>query len=181
MNILSLPNEIIAEISNNIILPADIVRFSLVCRDFYNCICLWKINWFTSMRSVIKEINLIEYTIADRFPNICTDYDDLKPKSCRRRDRITTYSYYIPVINQRYGKNLYKDILHVHQSKPIIKSRKCDDEYMSEERSKYEKFIAALDAHNRVCISWRDTYIGFEKSANGKYKTCRGITVMLYH
>jgi hypothetical protein len=186
MDILSLPNEIIVEIGKSIALPADIVRFSLSCKDFYDCIDGWKIKWFANMRNIIKEIDSIEYTIAEKFPGICTDYDGLKTKSCRKRGEITTYSYYVPIMNHRYGKNLYRGILDIRQSKPAIKIRNSRTgdlrgDLESNAKAHYKKFVADLNAHNRVCISWQDVNTLCEKDMKVKYIICKGITARLYH
>lgn len=61
MNILSLPNEIITEIGNNIILPADIIKFSLACKDFYLCRNIHLLTWVSRMKNVNNEINKIYY------------------------------------------------------------------------------------------------------------------------
>ena len=105
VNILSLPNEIINEIGKNIELPVDTVRFSLVCKDFYNCSDAWKNRWFARMRDVVDEINDIEYRINgcdyDGCDDECTGNCDLNPISSRNRGGIVTHSYnttndYIP-------------------------------------------------------------------------------------
>lgn len=64
MNILSLPNELIDRIASHITMPADIVRFAFACRSFNENINDSKVKWFAKMRSIVKEINSIEYMIV---------------------------------------------------------------------------------------------------------------------
>lgn len=61
ISINSLPTEIICEIGKNIELPEDAVRFSLACREFYECRNVHLLKWISNMRSIIKEINKIDY------------------------------------------------------------------------------------------------------------------------
>jgi hypothetical protein len=102
MDILSLPAEIICEISQNIELPEDIVRFSLACRDFYACRNIHLLTWVSRMRSVIGEINKIEYEICDMSRSGITGLE----MSYRKRNGIST-------VNQLYKLS---SIMMVNQS-----------------------------------------------------------------
>lgn len=125
----SLPNELIVEIGFNIESPADTARFSLVCKDFYNCADKCKINWFAKMRSVIKEINAIEYRIGGEHVGACVSkYDDnkgnyeLDVKSYRRRDMIVTISCNMPVRLCLTNSNSDKEnLLRIRQEFPVNK------------------------------------------------------------
>jgi hypothetical protein len=135
----SLPNELIVEIGINIGSPADTARFSLVCKNFYNCADKYKINWFAKMRSVIKEINAIEYRIGGEHVGICdlnndNDNHELDVKSYRRRDMIVTFSCNMPTARDLVnGTN--DSVLRISQEFPTNKinsyrkKRLCEKRY----------------------------------------------------
>lgn len=186
-NILSLPAEIIAEIAHWLELPKDIVRFSTACKDFYNCIDLWKVKWFANMRNIVKEINSIEYTIADEFPGICEGFDDLKPKSCRKRDWTHTYSYYIPLINDELHekRNSYINILNITQRRPLVKLnrkyiRDIGANYGNLLVSKQDKLFNEIKACKQVCI-FDQTCMNSYMVVSDKTISCWDVTTYLYH
>jgi hypothetical protein len=130
MNILALPAEVICEISNSIELPADAARFSLACRDFYAYRNIHLLTWVSRMRSIIGEINKIDYTIG------CRDAIGFREISHRKRNGITTGNYlyktfaklevvqgFQPVCITRYQEKKYNNMRY---SMPNPKSRRAN-------------------------------------------------------
>jgi hypothetical protein len=123
MNILSLPAEIICEIGKNIELPADIVRFSLACKDLlgYN---EWKNRWFARMRVIIKEINSIRYSA-----HVITE--DVS-SSIRFRKGIVTNSY-----------------LFANKSKLYIEQRLSPDSITNNQKKRFNKVVSGKKSNDR--------------------------------
>ena len=129
ITILSLPNEVICEISRSIELPADIVKFSLTCSDFYACRNIHLLKWISTMRNVIKEINAISY-------KLCDSNNAVLEISFRIRGKITTaYHLYVPsskldVIQgfppERITEYQIKHLNRISLFKPNPRSRRTD-------------------------------------------------------
>jgi len=178
---LSLPNEIISEINNHIELPADIVRFSLACKDFHECSDEWKIKWFARMRNIVNEINKIEYTICNRFAGICEDYDKLDPKSCRSRDGIITYSYFVPRTYVKCGKDIYDNILRILQKFPLNKINKHREQRLLQISYGFnDQLRLDMEARKQVCISLQYCDIKYHRPIFNK-PTFRTMMSSLYH
>ena len=185
MDILSLPTEIICEIGMNIELPVDIARFSLACRDFYACRNIHLLNWLAKLRGIIKEINSIEYIIANSFEGICDGYDDLKPKSYRKRDGIVTHSYIAPDIHLRYptlrlGKN--NDILRVRQSFPTNKINEHRKQRLAGRDDNYStRFAFDMKADKCVYVDIIHDDFSYQRPIFSEPILCRVQIIGLYH
>lgn len=177
MHILSLPNEIIAEIEKYIILPADIVNLSTACGAFYEN-NKGKVKWFANMRNVIKEINSIEYTIADMFKGLYMYPIDFQPKSCRKRNNIITYSYTSKISGCKPGHdgrdlnvkhNIPINLVNKHHKKRTL------DDYKNGNVKIYKETMA--NRHVPIYIHWYG--LCDERCINGKVELCYHIAIRL--